>query len=360
MSMRIAIVTTQVPFIYGGAEVHAEELKSNLERHGHCVELVKIPFKWYPPQKISEHILTARLVDLVESCGEKIDLLLGLKFPAYYIPHPNKILWILHQHRTAYDLWGTKFGDLHGTEGTKVRNIIITSDNAYLKEAKRIFTNSHNVSSRLKKYNNINSVPLYHPPKDHDKLVCGSFGDYIFYPSLINSIKRQCLAVEAMKYTRTNVRLWLAGACGDSSYEKSIYGLIEKYRLENKVKIMGRVSQEEKIRLYAESLGILFIPYDEDYGYVTLEAFYSKKLVITTLDSGGPLEFVKNNENGFVVQPEPRAIAETMDLLYKEREKARKMGLKGYETIMDMNISWDKVIETLLDSKSAVYKDCRL
>ena len=45
--------------------------------------------------------------------------------------------------------------------------------------------------------------------------------------------------------------------------------------------------------------------YDEDYGYITLEAFFAGKPVITHTDSGGPLEFVTHEHNGLVTEPNP-------------------------------------------------------
>jgi hypothetical protein len=103
--MRILITTTQVPFIRGGAEVHAEGLRDALRRFGHEAEILAIPFKWYPPEKILDHMLACQLLDVTEVAGTPVDRVIGLKFPAYLIPHPNKVLWILHQHRTAYELW---------------------------------------------------------------------------------------------------------------------------------------------------------------------------------------------------------------------------------------------------------------
>ena len=102
--MRIVIATVQVPFVRGGGEMLADGLEAALLAAGHDVETVRLPFKWYPPERIPEHVLAARLFDLTESSGSRIDRMIGLRFPAYLLPHPNKVLWILHQYRTAYDL----------------------------------------------------------------------------------------------------------------------------------------------------------------------------------------------------------------------------------------------------------------
>ena len=48
------------------------------------------------------------------------------------------------------------------------------------------------------------------------------------------------------------------------------------------------ISDEEKLRLYANCLGVIYPPLDEDYGYITLEAMLAQKPVVTTRDAGGP------------------------------------------------------------------------
>ena len=110
--MRVVIATVQVPFVRGGAEILADQLLNALRSEGHEAEIVAVPFKWYPAERILDHMLACRLLDVTESTGTPIDRLIGLKFPAYFMPHPHKVLWLLHQHRTAYDLWDHPLSDL--------------------------------------------------------------------------------------------------------------------------------------------------------------------------------------------------------------------------------------------------------
>lgn len=344
--MRILVVNTQVPFVHGGAEYLSFYLKKNLERHGHQVEEVNIPFKWYPPIKILDHILAVRLLDLTETCGESVDLAIGLKFPSYFVKHPNKVIWMLHQHKLAYELWGTPFGDLNlTTEGTEVRDAIIKADNEYLPEAKRLFTISKNVADRLKKFNHLNANCIYHPPPNYERLYSDGYENYIFYPSRLTPIKRQHLAIEAMKYVRSNIRLVIAGSAETVDYEIYLRRLVEEYGLQEKVKLLGGITEEEKIKLYSNALAVLFIPYDEDYGYVTLEAFYSRKAVITCNDSGGPLEFVTHKETGMVCHSLAEPIAEAIEYMANNPSQAATYGRNGHHVIADL--SWDKAIETL-------------
>ena len=108
----ILICTTQVPFTRGGAESHVEGLRCALVEAGYRAEIVALPFKWYPPTEIMRGAMAWRMLDLSAANGQPVDLVIGMKFPAYLVAHEKKVLWILHQHRSAYNLWGTPFDDL--------------------------------------------------------------------------------------------------------------------------------------------------------------------------------------------------------------------------------------------------------
>ena len=346
--MKIAIVTVQVPFITGGAEIHVSMLKEELKKRGHQVDVVTIPFKWYPTSTLLDCMLMGRMIDLTEVNGEKIDRVIAMKFPAFYLKHENKVLWILHQHRQAYDLWETKYGDLHEeSDGVFVRNMIIAHDNKYISEAKRVYTNAKNTSNRLLKYNGIKSEALYHPPQNYEKMHCNEYGDFIFYASRIDPMKRQRLLVEAAKYTKSNVKFVIAGS-GSKQELNYISDMIKKYKLEDKVTMAGFISEEDKISYYANCLSVYFGAYDEDYGYITLEGFFSKKPVIVHKDAGGPLEFINDGENGFVIDEDAELLAKKIDDLYNNRDLARRMGENGYNSLENKNINWDYVIDKLL------------
>lgn len=347
--MKIAIATVQVPFIRGGAEILVNMLRDELKKRGHQVDVVTIPFKWYPSESLINCMVSARMVDLTEVNGEKIDLVIAMKFPAIYIKHPNKVLWLMHQHRQAYDLWDTEYGDIHKwPDGEYVRQMIEKHDTKYIKEAKKVFTIAENTSKRLLKYNGIFSQVLYHPPLNHEKMHCETYGDYIFYASRIDTIKRQRLLVEAAHYTKTNVKIVIAGSGSETELDY-INELIEKYNLGEKVTMAGFISEEEKIRYYANSLAVYFGAYDEDYGYITLESFFSKKAVIVHHDAGGPLEFVENEKNGYVIDCNAHALAEKLDELYLNKDKAQKMGENGYQSLIDKHLDWEYVIDNLVE-----------
>lgn len=346
--MKIGIATVQVPFITGGAEVLASCLKAQLIKRKLEAEIISIPFKWYPPERLLDCMLMARLMDLSEVNGTRIDRVIALKFPAYFAPHQNKVGWLLHQHRQAYDLYETQYGDLHlSDQGHRVAEEIRRWDSQLLPELRNTFTISNTVTVRLKTYNDITATTLYPPPSNHEDFRCDGFGDYILYPGRFSAIKRQHLIVEAMKFVPDEVKLVLIGSHNDE-YGQTVIKRIAELGLGDRIKPLGTVSEEEKIKLYAGCLAVYNGVYDEDYGYVTIEGFLSGKPVITHPDSGGPLEFVKDQDSGFVVEAEPEPIAECIHRLSENRKLAREMGSRGRQTIEDQQINWGHVIERLL------------
>ena len=343
--MKIIIATVQVPFISGGAEIHARLLKEQLILRQYDVEIVTLPFKWYPPQAIVDHVKAVDMLDLSEVNGEKIDLVITMKFPMYFVKHPNKVGWILHQHRQAYELYETKHSDLHLTkEGRDVCQTLHCLDSTRLPEHKYLFTNSQNVADRLWRYNRVHAEALYHPPEDFEQLHCQQYGDYILVPGRLDDIKRQLLIVNAIAGL-PNLKLILIGNAG-TAYGIALRQTVDFLGLQEQVIIKGFVSRDEKITLYANALAVYNGAYEEDYGYVTLEAFFSSKAVITHTDSGGPLEFVRDRENGFICAPSPKALRDC--LMELTPKTAKQMGNNGKQLMLTLNLNWDSVIKHLL------------
>lgn len=344
----VAICTVQVPFTRGGAEALVENLREAFLARGYQAEVVALPFKWYPPKEIIRNVLAWRLMDLSEANSVPIDLVVAMKFPAYCVDHPRKVVWLMHQHRAAYELWGTEFCDLaNHADGDQVRELIVSCDHRFLRQARHIFTLSHQVSGRLLRYNAIASEPLYHPPPGAERITEGDFGDTVFFPSRLDLMKRQRLLVEAMRHVKTSARCVIAGS-GPAA--EDLAEAVDRLSLGPRVELTGFISDEERLRHLAECSAVFFAPYQEDYGYVTLEAFLAGKPVITTEDAGGPLEFVTHGEDGFVVAPQPKAVARAIDELFRDRDRAFAMGQRGREKLRRMDLSWDHVIDRLVNA----------
>ena len=346
--MRVLIATAQVPFVRGGAEILAGGLRDALTRAGHAAEIVQFPFKWYPPDVIPAQVLAARLMDLSSFSGNDIDCVIGLKFPAYLIPHAQKSLWILHQHRAAYDMWDAGLSDLvQAPGGRAVRDLIREADNRFIPEARRVFTISSNVSKRLTRFNAIASEPLYHPPANAERYTSGPHGDYLLYASRIDPIKRQWLVVDALAECALPVKLILVGDADNPAVLEQLKARACDRGVDARITWAGVVSETEKLRLYAGACAVVYPPLDEDYGYGTLEAMLAERPVITCNDSGGPLEFVRHQVTGLVAEPTARGLAEAMDRLWQDRNEARTLGEAGREAYEKRDITWSHVVETL-------------
>ena len=346
--MRVAIATVQVPFVRGGAEMLAENLCTALQDAGHEAEIVAVPFKWYPAGAIPQQILACRLLDLTESMGTRIDRVIGLKFPAYLIAHPDKVQWILHQHRGAYDLWEQHWGDLYGAPGgAEARDAIRNADTRLIPQARRVFAISRNVAARLRHYNAIAAEPLYHPPPLAGRYRDDPAENYLLMPSRLNGPKRQDLVVDALARTRHPVRVVFIGAADDPAWAKGVMARAEA-AAPGRTTWLGAVPDARKIDLLAAAIAVLVPPLDEDYGYVTLEAMLSSRAVITCSDSGGPLEFVEHGRNGLVCDPNPAALADAMDQLWADRARARALGAEGLAAYRALGLSWEHVVQCLL------------
>lgn len=339
--MRIALATVAVPFQRGGAELLNEGLRNAIAAAGHSVDLVSMPFRFFPEAEVRRAMEIwenedIRSINLVEP-----DLALCTAFPAFYARHPRKRTWLMHQFRAAYDL-----ADIAASSTSpSLREHVRERDIFHLGACERRYTIAHNVSRRMREFCGLDSEAIYHPPEGEDAFYRAEPKPFIFAPSRIEALKRQDLLLEAMLYVRSPVVVLFAGSGGQLGH---LGERIVELELFDRARILGQVSRAELRAFYAHSLGVFFGPRDEDYGYVTLEAMLSSKPVITCTDSGGPLEFVEDAVTGLVVQPDPRAIADAIDRLYANRTFAQQLGRSGRERYEALELSWDRVVEKLL------------
>lgn len=347
--MRVCLLTTQVPFIKGGAEFLIDQLNFELNKRKIHSEIVSVPFKTLPNKCLLDLIDFCKTIDMSDSCGKDIDKVIGLKFPIYYAPHRDMVLWMLHQHRAAYDLWDNPIEYMVSLpDGKQTKDYITNLDNTLLGQIKNRYTISQKVSERLKYYNNLTSNVLYPPPPNYEKLFHNEYGDYLFFPSRIGLLKRQELIIRSLAHTKTDLKVVFAGAPDEPKFYAGLLELAKKLNVENKIIWRGFITDEEKNKLYSNARAVVFTPVDEDLGYITMESMLSSKAVLTCTDSGGPTEFVKNEENGLIVEPNELKIAAALDRLWSDKALCSKMGKNALDYYNSLNINWSSVIEKLL------------
>jgi glycosyltransferase involved in cell wall biosynthesis len=344
MSKRILICATQVPFARGGAELLVEGLRDALRERGHTVDVVSLPFAWQPHELIGRTALAWRLLDLSNVNDAPVDQVICTKFPSYAVRHPRKVVWLVHQHRQAYDWYGTPFSDFANTdEDRAVRDMLLRMDRTTLGEAQRLHTISRNVSARLKRFNGLDSQALYPPSRYAGGLRAGTYGDYILSDARLDAAKRLDLLLQALARTETPMRCVFIGA---GLERERLERLAADLRLGERVRFCGYIPDAELIDLYAGARAVYYAPFDEDYGFATVQALTAARPVLTTDDAGGVLEFVVDGVNGYVTAPRPETIATRLDAICGDVGLAARLGAGGPALVA--GITWERVVEALV------------
>ena len=340
--MRIVVAEARVPFVRDGAELHAQSLVTQLRRRGHEAESVALPFHGRK-HELLEEAAAWRMLNLSSSNARPIDLLIATRFPTWFARHPRKVVWLIHQHRAAYDLYGTPYSDFTSSDAdTRLRAQLAELDSKMFAECERIVTNAQNTADRVQRFNGVAARPLYHPPPLADRLRSGPYGGDILLVARLEPLKRVDLAIRAMAHVPPPTRLVIVG---DGSQRAALEREAAQSPAADRIEFKGPVWGDSVADLYAGARGVLYAPFDEDYGYVTLEAFLAARPVITAKDSGGPLEFVRDGVNGFVCDADAMALAAAINRL-ADRSLAERLGHAGQSVAR--TITWDGVIEHLL------------
>jgi glycosyltransferase involved in cell wall biosynthesis len=259
---------------------------------------------------------------------------ISTKFPSYVVRHPNKVVWLVHQFRQAYELDRTALGQFgESPEERAIRRKVQQLDTLALGEARKVFATSRNVADRLARSTGIAAEVMPHPPQELSYR-CDEYGDFVLSVGRLDRAKRIDLLIEAAKSSGTKVVI-----AGDGPDRGRLESLAN-----GTVRFAGRVSEEELADLYARCLAVFYAPVDEDFGMVPYEAFLAEKPVVTTTDAGGPLEVVSDRVTGLVTEPRAEALAGAFRAL--NAGDAAAWGRAGKE--LAERVTWDATIDKLL------------
>jgi glycosyltransferase involved in cell wall biosynthesis len=348
---RILVLGVKVPFSHGGQDVLVATLIKELERRGHEADLIALPYNPLPKQNLITQAALWRSLDLENFCGKEIDLVIATKFPSYYARHPRKSVWLVHQQRSIYELYGSQYSDISDDpRDESLRRMLTDGDLKVLGECAYRSSISKNVADRLLAFNGLSSEVLYPPLPLGNAYRSERSEPYILSVGRICRIKRLDMMINALAQTQ-GLRLKVVGVADEPDAMEFFSNEVRKHDLGSRVDFLGRVSNDDLLTLYARALAVFYAPYNEDYGYVTLEAMASGKPVITAQDSGGTLEFVQDGVNGFVVEPTPAAVAAVCNRLRVDSALAAQIGSEGRKFIEQagiMEAGWDRVVDRLL------------
>ena len=324
--------------------VIARSLVRALRDAGHHADVIVTPQNRFGRQASS--YLATWLTDVGTSDGHRIDQVISLRFPSYAVRHPNHVCWLNHTMREYYDLW-ERFSATLSKKGLlkeRVRRGAIRAADRYLltRNVKRLFVQSRTIQRRLAMWPELRSEVLY-PPAPQRPYRCDDYGDYIFMVSRLTPLKRADLLLRALATPEgAGIRAVIGG---EGEERPRLEQLIASLGLADRVQLIGSVPDGPLVDHLARCRAVCFPPFDEDYGFVTAEAFASSKAVVTCRDSGGPTELVRDNANGFVCDPTASSLAAALRKLMDDRGLAERMGHDASRTAALMN--WSEAVSQL-------------
>lgn len=334
---RVAVLATGTPSgETGGAERFYVGLRDALRAKGAQAEIVSVISDESCFEAIEESYLRFYDLDLAAYDG-----VISTKAPGYMVRHPNHVCYLQHTMRVFYDMFDVEFPHA-GPELRDQRELVQRLDTLALQSprTRRRFVIGHEVQDRLRRFNGLDAEVLYQA-STMSGFECRGY-DYVFLPGRLHRWKRPDLVIEAMRHVRMPVRLLISGTGEDE------WRLRDLAQGDDRIEFLGRVSDRQLLDLYADALVVPFVAVREDFGLVTLEAFSSRKPVITCSDSGEPAHIVRDGQTGFVCAPDPLEIAARIDLLHADPALARRMGEAGAASIS--GIRWETVASTLLSA----------
>lgn len=250
--------------------------------------------------------------------------------------------------REYYDLWErfsltlSPAGRLK--EGLR-RRAIRAADRALLGwNVTRLFVQSKTIQERLRIWPRLRSTVLYPPPPQR-LYRCDRYGDYIFAVSRLTPLKRIELLIRALATPDgSGIRAVIAG---EGEERDRLAGLIDSLGLADRVTLAGPLTDDQLVDHLARCRAVCFPPLQEDYGFVTAEAFASAKPVVTCHDSGGPAELVRDGIEGLVCDPTPLDLAAALRRVMKDQRLAETMGAQARQAAD--RLTWADTVRQLTE-----------
>jgi glycosyltransferase involved in cell wall biosynthesis len=341
----LAVVTSSPPSVEGGHLVIARALVEAARAVGYDAYLIVTPDYGFG-HVFATYSATLK-VDVSRVDGRRVDQVISLRYPSFGIRHRAHVCWLNHAMREYYDLWPRFSATLSAGNRVKEairRTVLHVVDRHLLKRhVTRVVAQSYTIQARLLADFGIHA-DVVHPPPPQRPYRCDTYGDYIFAVSRLDPLKRVDLLVRALaEAPARNVKAVIGGE-GDSAGE--LRALARSLNVTDRVQFVGRVDEASMLTHLARCRAVCFTPYAEDYGFVTAEAFASRKAVITCRDSGGPTELVRDEENGVVCDPTPASLAIALARLSDDRRLAERLGSAAAARAAAM--SWDAAVRRLV------------
>jgi len=348
----ICVVTSDVPMVHGGHRVIADSLVTALQQ-ADCEAGVVYTAQNRFGRQFSAYLST-RLMDVgMTGNGKTVDGVISMRFPAFAVRHRNHICWLNHRMREYYDLWPDFYDSISSFRARVKENIrrklIWRADDYFLRRnVKKVFAQSETIRERLRKWGGIDAEVLY-PPAPIRPYRRAGYERFIFCVSRLSPLKRVDILVRAFYHLRDKkLRCVIAG---EGPERGKLEKMIAAEGLKDRVDLVGQIDDGRLVELLSRCMAVFYGPKSEDYGLVTLEAYASRKPVITLSDSGGPTELVRDGRTGFICPVSPEAVAAKLDILAGHADQAAAFGEEGYQNTSHIN--WEAVVNRFLSEMDA-------
>lgn len=316
-----------------------------LRDHGHIASLVTTPESNFGYQA-SSYIDTWR-TDIAVAAGHSVDQVISLRFPSYAVRHDRHVCWLNHTMREYYDLWPRFAASISPRARLKeqVKKRIAHAADWWLltRNVSEVVAQSKTIQRRLKDGLGVTSDVLW-PPAPPRPYRCDRYGDYIFTVSRLTPLKRLDLLVRAL--AEPSARVIRAVIAGDGDARGDLERLAAELGVTSRIQFIGAVDDPTVLSHLAACRAVSFTPYDEDYGFVTVEAFASGKPVVTCTDSGGPTELVHHERTGLVAEPTPSSVAAALARVMDDAALAERLGATARSQSDAM--TWRGVVQRLV------------
>jgi glycosyltransferase involved in cell wall biosynthesis len=347
---RIAVVTSSPPGVEGGHMVIARELTRALVEAGHDGRIVVTPDYGFGRQ--TRAYLDTWRTDVANAAGGPVDQIITLRYPSYAVRHRRHVCWLNHTMREYYDLWERFSAPLspQGRMKEGVRRRLIHAADRYLltRNVTTLFVQSQTIQQRLAMWPALSSTVLY-PPAPHRAYRTESYGPDVLFVSRLTPLKRADLVIRALaEPAAAGVTLTIAG---DGEERGSLERLAKESNVASRVTFTGRLTDDRLLDRLARCRAVVFPPLQEDYGFVTVEAFASRKAVVTCRDSGGPAELAQDGVSGLVCDPTPASMAAALGRLAADAGLAERLGAGAFAA--GQRLTWAETVRALVVQSGA-------
>jgi glycosyltransferase involved in cell wall biosynthesis len=341
----LAVVTSSPAGVEGGHLVIARSLVAAAREQGHDARLVVTPD--YGFGRTLETYRGNWSTDVSRVNGQRVDQVISLRYPSYAVKHDAHVCWLNHTMREYYDMWPRFAASISARNRIKERTrkaLIRAADWWLLRyRVSEVVAQSLTIQRRLRDDLGVGADVLWPPPPPR-AYRCDEYGDFVLAVSRLTPMKRLDLLVRALaEPAAKHVRAVIAG---DGESRAVLEALAARLGVGGRVSLVGRLDEPALVEQLGRCRAVCFPPLDEDYGFVTVEAFASGKAVITCTDSGGPAELVRDGESGLICEPSPAGLAEALARVMDDRALAERLGRGAAAQVAGMR--WPDAVNRLV------------